>query len=480
MGAGWAAYRLKDFTQAYSEWSAARSAAPEDTQQAEAAYWMGWALFRQGRFPEAAEAYAAVAAEHPKSHLVPDAIVQQANSLQNAGLCALALPLYQEVADKYPNHPRAGAALHGLQICYGALGREDEAVAAARAFLKSHADSEVAPEVQYEVAEHYLSHKDFPQAEKELDTLKAQFPGSKEDLSATYWRGEARFRDMKFNAAIQDWKDLVSRAPSNPLAPRALFRVGLAWYRQQEYAQAESTFRAVLDSYGNTLDVAADARFNLGLTYKRMGRDQDAVAAYQAVARDYPKSELANMARIRIGYIYEDAGDYPHATAAYRELAAADKGKLGAEAQYLVGDCLLAVKQSGEALLAYDAVVQNFPAEGSWVVTAQAKSAELLETMGRTKEALERYESIAKTAPDPTWVASARQRIVLLRQRLGLPAEDAVKKPKAAAKGKGGARSGAKSSGTSKQAGKSGAKSGVKTGTRDRAAAAGNSGEDQP
>jgi len=57
----------------------------------------------------------------------------------------------------------------------------------------------------------------------------------------------------------------------------------------------------------------------------------------------------------------------------------------------------------------------------------------VLESLGRDKEALQRYESIARTATDPTWSASARQRSALLRQRLGLP--DPAAAPKAA-KGK--------------------------------------------
>jgi TolA-binding protein len=422
LGAGWCAYREKDFAGAYGEWGNAKAVADDKELRAEAAYWMGWALFRQGRWDEAAAAYAQVAAEFPQDHRVPDALVQQANSLQNGGHCDQALPIYQHVAEAFPTHPMAADALHGLQLCYSALGRDEEAVAAAKAFLKAHADAAIAPEVQYQVAEHYLARKDYVTAEKELDTLKADYPKSSVDLVATYWRGEARFKNLKFNEAIQDWKDLVARQPDFPLAPRALFRTGLAWYRLQEYGQAEATFRQVLDAYGNTLDVAADARFNLGMTYKRMGRDADAVTAYQAVAKDYPDSELADMARIRIGYIYEDAGDSVRAADAYRALAATNKGKLGAEAQYLVGDCLLAQKRSGEALLAYDAVADAFPAESGWVVTALAKSGELLETLGRDKEALQRYERIVKMGGDPTWVASAQKRMDLVRARLGLPA----------------------------------------------------------
>jgi tol-pal system protein YbgF len=433
-GAAWAAYRMKDFGQAFGEWGNARDLARDPSSKGEAAYWMAWALFRQNRFSDAAAQASEVPRLYPNTHLVPDALVLQGDSLQNAGQYDAAIAVYKQVSDGFPAHPKAAAALYGIQLCYTALGKDDEAVATSKAYLQLHKDSEIAPEVQYQVAEHYIDKKDFKKAEEEFDTLKTNYPKSKVDLTATYWRGQARFKNLKFNEAIQDWKDLVARDPQNALAPRALFKVGLAWYRMQEYPQAESTFKQVLDSYANTLDVAADARFNLGLTYKRMGRDSDAVQAYEAVWKDYPATELANMARMRIGYIYEDASDYPRAVESYRALAAADTGKLGAEAQYLVGDCLLAQKQSGEALLAYDAVAANFPAESGWVVTAQAKSGEVLEALGRDKEALERYQKIVAQGGDPTWVASAKKRIELLRQRLGSAAPAEAPAPKKTAK----------------------------------------------
>ena len=420
LGAGWCAYRQKDFPAAYGEWGNAKAVASDPVLRAEAAYWMGWSLFRQNRWDEAAALYAQLVVDYPQDHLVPDALVQQANCLQNGGHYDQALLLYKKVAQQWPNNPKAADALHGLQICYTAMGQDDQAVAAAKDFLKLHADAPIAPEVQYQIAEHYLARRDYATAEKELDALKADYPHSKVDLLASYWRGESRYQTQDFNGAIQDWKDVVAREPANPLAPRALFRSGLAWYRMQEYGQAEATFRQVLDAYGNTLDVAADAHFNLGMTYKRMNRDADAVTAYQAVAKDYPDSELGDMARIRIGYIYEDAGDSARAEKAYRELAASNKGKLGAEAQYLVGDCLMEQKRSGEAVLAYDAVAQDFPAESGWVVTALAKSGEVLETLGRDKEALQRYERIVKLGGDPAWVASAQKRIDLVRARLGI------------------------------------------------------------
>ena len=166
------------------------------------------------------------------------------------------------------------------------------------------------------------------------------------------------------------------------------------------------------------MDVAADALFNKGMTFKRMHQDPEAVAAYQQVIQSYPQSPLANMARIRIGYTYEDAGDYAKAIAAYSDLSASDTGKLGAEAQYLVGDCNAEQKKTGEALLAYRQVVDRFKDQPAWVVTALAKIGELEEAQGHDAKALEAYQQIVTQGGDPSWVDSANKRMALIKARM--------------------------------------------------------------
>ena len=115
---------------------------------------------------------------------------------------------------------------------------------------------------------------------------------------------------------------------------------------------------------------------------------------------------------------------------AYRELAAADSGKLGAEAQYLVGDCLMSQKRSGEALLAYQDVVDRFASQDSWVVTALAKIGEVEESMGHDPKALAAYQRIVTMGGDPSWVASAQKRMDSIRARLGenAPVDETPKK----------------------------------------------------
>jgi hypothetical protein len=52
------------------------------------------------------------------------------------------------------------------------------------------------------------------------------------------------------------------------------------------------------------------------------------------------------------------------------------------------------------------------------VVTALAKSGEVLESLGRDQEALARYQKIVDMGGDPSWVHSAQKRMDLIRARL--------------------------------------------------------------
>ena len=56
------------------------------------------------------------------------------------------------------------------------------------------------------------------------------------------------------------------------------------------------------DRYGRLLT-------RMGTVHLRAGRLQDALGAYQRVARDYPHDQIAGEAQFRIGYAYETLGD---------------------------------------------------------------------------------------------------------------------------------------------------------------------------
>jgi TolA-binding protein len=416
--AGWALYRLKEFDQARAEWrSVLDSSLAGPGQAAEALYWMSWALFRKGQFGQAADSFASLPERFPGSHRVPESLLRVGDSWYNAGDFEKARLAYQDLVDRFPSDPKVPAALYGIQWCYYNQGRDEEALAASKAFLQRYKQSPFAAEIQYHVAEHYYNRKDWVQAEREFSEVQTAYPGSSVLLPALFWRGMARFQKLDLNLAIADWKALLKADPNHPLAPKALFQTGIGYYRLQEYPQALQAFQQVMDGYGNTPAVAADAQFNLGMTYKRLGKDEEALKAYRATLEGYPGTRLASMAGIRIGYLLEDAKDYPAAFQAYQDLAARDQGTLGAEAQFLAGDCQLSMKHEEEAVKAYALVAKRFPSETSWVATALAKMGELHEQMGKPSLAIADYHRIMKLTGNPAWAASAKERIRLIRER---------------------------------------------------------------
>jgi tetratricopeptide (TPR) repeat protein len=65
---------------------------------------------------------------------------------------------------------------------------------------------------------------------------------------------------------------------------------------------------------------AADARYYLGESYYSLSRYLEAVAEYQAVVKEYPRSRLAPACYLKSGYCYQKLGESDLADTAFREL----------------------------------------------------------------------------------------------------------------------------------------------------------------
>ena len=108
-----------------------------------------------------------------------------------------------------------------------------------------------------------------------------------------------------------------SAVPSGP-APSAntLYENGLRDIQTGKYDLARSEFQDYLKYYGNT-DLASNAQFYLGEILYKQKQYSDAVAAYDKVLTNYPKSFKLGPARLKKGLALLDMGQK---TAGIREL----------------------------------------------------------------------------------------------------------------------------------------------------------------
>ena len=119
-----------------------------------------------------------------------------------------------------------------------------------------------------------------------------------------------------------------SAVPSGP-APSAntLYENGLRDIQTGKYDLARSEFQDYLRYYGNT-DLASNAQFYLGEIMYKQKQYSDAVAAYDKVLTNYPKSFKLGPARLRKGMALLDLGQK---SAAIRELRAVTRDFPGSE-----------------------------------------------------------------------------------------------------------------------------------------------------
>ncbi len=99
-------------------------------------------------------------------------------------------------------------------------------------------------------------------------------------------RGQLRqggkfYNDQKYGSALNSYNEILK---NNPNDQRALFNAGNAYYRLNEYTQAQDAYKKAAELNG---DYTQSALYNLGNAYYRAGDKEKAIEAYkEAILKD--------------------------------------------------------------------------------------------------------------------------------------------------------------------------------------------------
>jgi len=144
--------------------------------------------------------------------------------------------LTQFLADKrYAGTEQVPAARNLLGHAYKMQGKFDEALAAWKEFLGSHPTHQSWSEVQQEIVNTEFAKaadrhrkKDYDGARQLWSEFQAKHPLDERNRSIQYHFGQMNFAQEKWDAAIADWRRLVSKYPGSQEASRAQFMIAVA------------------------------------------------------------------------------------------------------------------------------------------------------------------------------------------------------------------------------------------------------------
>ncbi len=285
---------------------------PHDPRRAAFELGAGEASARLGEYPQALAHYAAAA------HAGPDSVEAEA--------------LWQRVAvsDAWYESTRA-AARTGRE----GLGRDSLArlvLDAGDALVARFPAGRHAPDVTWREGHLALAHGWLPRAADDFGRLASRYPGDPRAPQAALLRGDALFRDRRFEDAGNAYEEALAvaqRAGVDSLARRARAALPVCAYRRAEAAVAQdSTAYArhaelfeIVAARWPTYEHAPLAQYRAGLAYLQAGKREAGVAAMQHVIHDFPRSEFVRDAHLQVARAWEAGGERERAAQAYTDFA---------------------------------------------------------------------------------------------------------------------------------------------------------------
>jgi outer membrane protein assembly factor BamD len=205
----------------------------------------------------------------------PTALFKQAEENMVKGSFEKARKEYQEIQEKAPDRSYDPALMLRIADTYFGEEKYDEARVEYQAFLNYHPVNKDAAYAQFQVA--MCSYRQFTTIDrdpepvhtalKEFETLKNRYPKSIYEEQAN--RSVALCRDR--------------------LAEYELY-VGRFYHKKGSYLAAAARFEKLLQDYpGSTAE--KDALYYAGLSYKELGRRDDALREFELLATKYPSMQ---------------------------------------------------------------------------------------------------------------------------------------------------------------------------------------------
>lgn len=111
---------------------------------------------------------------------------------------------------------------------------------------------------------------------------------------------DASFDDYsagRYELAIQGFRGFIQAFPRLTQAADAQYNIGMSYFNQSKWAEARDEFQKTIQDYPQATDRVADAYYKLGQTYEQLKQVDNAKRAYETLIQRFPTAFTANQAK---------------------------------------------------------------------------------------------------------------------------------------------------------------------------------------
>ena len=408
---GVALYRLEYFSEAIKKWEKVAREHREDEEASRALLQAGKTYFGLGKYGQALKTYQWLLQEYPGSEMVKDTVLQIGQCYYNQGKIQDAITQYEKFIRDYPQDEMVGVVLEQLQMSYYRQGKSIEEL---EKLIEQFPKSRFAADTYWKLGAEAFNRKNYPLAQRYFQKVVLDFPESTSAAQAFYYQAECYYLQEKYFEAVSAYESFVLNFPEDRLISQAMFRKAICYFNLGKHEESVSAFKEFSLSYAED-PLVKDAALNIALCYKKVQKLKESIEAYEKFVSVYPKDEKVGFALLQIGTLYEVMDDHKKAVEAYEKVPGGNREK--GEAEFYAARCYDKLKMPEKQKKAYEALVNFVPRSDEYRLAGLMRLAEIYEAEGKLQKGLVIYGDIVQNSKNPEWVALAKERMEILKQK---------------------------------------------------------------
>ena len=259
--------------------------------------------------------------------------------------------------------------------------------------------------------QNYFRLKQNDDAIAKLKELTEKSPDTKYAENAYYLLGTIYSNKRQHSLARDAYKAVVEKFPKSVYAYRSQFFIADSYVMEGNFGQALTEFQKIQTSDPLIPIMFERARYSVGLSLFRLGRNQEALTAYQEFIADLPDSGFAPAAYFDMAVIYQNMKEYDKANRNYEEALLYAKNDMTKGAiQFGIGNNFFGADNYLLALKAYQKLIDLYPKDTN-IPEAKFMLAECYWALKDYKNAQNAYNEILKDASMADYADKATYKI---------------------------------------------------------------------
>ena len=202
---------------------------------------LGLFAFHDGRYDEACAYFEQVPSDRGLFFL--------GRTLEETGQYILAIQRYKAVLRRYADSPLADDVAFSIAEAFYHSGQNTVAVRSYHDFLENYPRSPFVPNARYKIACVTFREGRFDESMRQLEQIVQGFPDATVVAYAQYLIGDCCLKLDRPSEAIFAWTDVIKRFPESTVASAAMHKVVYAYSQEENFGQAVVLADEFLDRY---------------------------------------------------------------------------------------------------------------------------------------------------------------------------------------------------------------------------------------